>query len=133
VGSPLHTYEVALPNDRSIAMQDYNGDGRDDILIASVIWDNSASVQSANVDEWDRPNGFGAWALASIDLLRSQCTSQQIDFDQDHHVPPIGLPYFKTPGRFMTIGDFDADGKTEAMVIFNDLIQRLVVPDLSIR
>lgn len=122
VGSPMHTYEVALPNDRSIAMHDYNGDGRDDIMLTSIVWEQSAVVQSPAADEWERIDGAGAWRLGSFALLTSNCTSTQTSFnDPVDHAAPSALPYFKSPGRFMTVGDFDADGKMEAMVIFNDL------------
>ena len=57
-----------------------------------------------------------------MDILWSMCTNGQAQFGSPQDMPlPMSLPYFKSPNKFMQIGDFDADGKAEALVVYNDL------------
>jgi len=114
--------EVTGYRSASVGTSDLNGDGRDDILITTLDYHQNASGISIQQGDWEQNNGTGAWILSSFTTLLSGSQNGSITFAAPITFPaPIALPHIKSPSKFMEFGDFDADGRTEAVVVFNDI------------
>ncbi|HRH39673.1 MAG TPA: VCBS repeat-containing protein, partial [Flavobacteriales bacterium] len=96
---------------------DVTGDGRDDIVIAQLDLDVYAD---APYSWWQ--GGAGAWRFKSIQVLNSTSTMFDAEFVVNSAVDiPWSQTYIKQPTGFMEFWDYDANGKTDIIVMCDDI------------
>ncbi|MFZ1689320.1 MAG: FG-GAP-like repeat-containing protein, partial [Flavobacteriales bacterium] len=127
-GSTLANYYYDLPGVteiqamdsywRGMHFNDLNGDGRDDILIANVQFDQNIYPSNPS-DDWSN-DGLGAWEFLSFTVMTSTSTIYNTSFAAPvTYNAPAPLSYFKRPGNYMQQGDYNGDGKQDAICVFN--------------